>query len=70
MSTGISISIGWPFLLVGIAVAVLFYLRYRGTRGVSEPACGKCGYCVRGLPTLTCPECGSESYMDLDKVYS
>jgi hypothetical protein len=22
--------------------------------------CGKCGYCVRGVPGLVCPECGSD----------
>ena len=25
-----------------------------------EPACGKCGYAVRGLDTFICPECGSD----------
>jgi rubrerythrin len=23
-----------------------------------ESVCGKCGYIVKGLATLTCPECG------------
>jgi hypothetical protein len=27
---------------------------------LSEPICGKCGYCVRGITSLTCPECGSD----------
>jgi hypothetical protein len=26
----------------------------------SEPSCGKCGYCVVGLQSFTCPECGSD----------
>jgi hypothetical protein len=30
----------------------------------ADPACGKCGYCVRGLQASVCPECGS----DLRKV--
>ncbi|HLL89677.1 MAG TPA: zinc ribbon domain-containing protein [Tepidisphaeraceae bacterium] len=25
-----------------------------------SPTCGRCGYAVRGLPELTCPECGSD----------
>lgn len=25
-----------------------------------DPRCGKCGYCVRGVPSFTCPECGSD----------
>jgi hypothetical protein len=26
----------------------------------AEPACGQCGYCVRGIEGLICPECGSD----------
>jgi hypothetical protein len=26
----------------------------------ADPVCGKCGYCVRGIEGLTCPECGSD----------
>jgi hypothetical protein len=26
----------------------------------AEPVCGRCGYCVRGISQLTCPECGSD----------
>jgi len=26
----------------------------------AEPTCGKCGYCVRGISGLICPECGSD----------
>ena len=26
----------------------------------SDAVCGRCGYSTRGLPTLTCPECGNE----------
>jgi hypothetical protein len=26
----------------------------------AAPICGKCGYCVRGISELTCPECGSD----------
>ena len=27
---------------------------------MTELGCGKCGYNVRGLPSSTCPECGSD----------
>jgi hypothetical protein len=26
----------------------------------ADPVCGQCGYCVRGITSLTCPECGSD----------
>ena len=35
-----------------------------GVTSMPELRCGKCGYNVRGLPSSTCPECGS----DLDVV--
>src|SRR5205823_12220816 len=28
--------------------------------GITEPVCGQCGYCVRGLAGMICPECGSD----------
>ncbi|MGQ9649576.1 MAG: hypothetical protein ACUVXJ_05670 [Phycisphaerae bacterium] len=48
-------------LVVGVptVLLVILIMRRRG-RHVGEPACGKCGYAVRGLPTFTCPECGSD----------
>ena len=30
------------------------------TQNRSEPVCGHCGYCVRGISQLICPECGSD----------
>jgi hypothetical protein len=48
-------------LIVGVPTVLLVILiTRRGGRHVGEPACGKCGYAVRGLPTFTCPECGSD----------
>jgi len=50
-------------LLVGLLLAVVilgvYVLRRRRPAG-AEPVCGRCGYNVRGLPTFTCPECGSD----------
>jgi hypothetical protein len=51
------------FLLILIAAAVAIALRslfFRRRIILTEPSCGKCGYCVRGIPGLTCPECGSD----------
>ena len=47
-------------IAVGVVVGVaLVLLRHR--RPVrQEPSCGKCGYVVTGLPSFTCPECGSD----------
>ena len=27
---------------------------------MTEPSCRACGYAVKGLPSFTCPECGSD----------
>jgi len=49
-------------LAVGLVVGIIVFTRISKNRRsrVSEPACGKCGYSVRGLPTFTCPECGAD----------
>jgi hypothetical protein len=63
MSTGFSVD---PFVLLVLVVGLVigigaFMLISRKNRSrASEPACGKCGYAVRGLPTFTCPECGAD----------
>jgi hypothetical protein len=48
-------------VIFGLVVSFLVFLamRNRGT-APSEPSCGKCGYLVKGLTGLTCPECGSD----------
>lgn len=49
-------------ILTGLAVAIVFVVlvrrRYRATP--ADPQCGKCGYIVRGVPSLRCPECGAD----------
>ncbi|HTW93379.1 MAG TPA: hypothetical protein VMD30_01210 [Tepidisphaeraceae bacterium] len=53
----------FPFLagLIGAVTAGLLVRRKRGEQQANpEPACGHCGYCVRGIASLTCPECGSD----------
>jgi hypothetical protein len=51
-------SLGVVIILAGI-VAVIVLERRR--RRVSDlPTCGHCRYVVRGIASLTCPECGSD----------
>jgi hypothetical protein len=46
---------------VGAAVIVLLIAIRKTTSAASgETTCGKCGYAVTGLSTLTCPECGAD----------
>jgi hypothetical protein len=46
--------------IVAAVIAALLVSRRRRSRAVTQPICGKCGYPVQGLPTFTCPECGSD----------
>ncbi len=56
-------AVSW-LLCLGVAVVLVAVLALlvvrRGKAGVTRPSCGKCGYAVAGLPTFTCPECGSD----------
>lgn len=60
--------IGLLFLIIPLAYLLaslvgLFYLWYRvykGKSGGDLPICAKCGYAVRGLMGLDCPECGAD----------
>src|SRR5262245_59814715 len=57
-------------LAVGAALAYAAYFAFvvvgafkrkpGGAPDNQEPACGRCGYLVRGIPSFTCPECGSD----------
>jgi len=47
-------------LLVCPIAVVAAIMLFRRRKGPTHPICGKCGYAVRGLPTFTCPECGSD----------
>jgi hypothetical protein len=51
-----------PFiaLTVFVIVAFLFVRVLRRRKAVTQPACGNCGYFVRGITTFTCPECGQD----------
>lgn len=44
--------------LLMLAIAMITLAFRKG--GSGEPSCGNCGYGVQGLPTFTCPECGSD----------
>ena len=48
-------------VLVGGFGCLLIALRRSWSRKrAKESVCGNCGYPAKGLPTLTCPECGSD----------
>ena len=51
-----------PFLVLTVFVIVVFlFARVLWRRkAVTQPACGNCGYFVRGIATFTCPECGQD----------
>ncbi len=52
-----------PFAYLLASVVGLSYLWYRvlkGKRGGDLPTCARCGYGVRGLAGLNCPECGAD----------
>lgn len=51
----------WAALLLLVIIIAASLLRaHRVSPTDHEPSCGRCGYIVRGIPTLTCPECGSD----------
>lgn len=56
--------VGGLLLLVLIGAGLIaFVLARRAARRVDSshgPSCARCGYAVRGLPSFTCPECGSD----------
>ena len=45
--------------VVGLIVGIILWAT-SGSGGSSEMSCGGCGYVVRGLSQLTCPECGAD----------
>jgi hypothetical protein len=45
--------------LPAIPPAVVLWRALRHRPAQPEPQCGKCGYTVRGISSMTCPECGS-----------
>jgi hypothetical protein len=55
-----------PWLAIPVVLILVIVWRWRAGRRrgavVTAPdaVCGKCGYGVAGLPTFTCPECGSD----------
>ena len=48
----------------GLALGIILWTTGGKGSGAGEMACGGCGYAVRGLKALNCPECGA----DLRKV--
>lgn len=44
----------------GLMIWLLWKFGRRGRENDGEPRCGNCGYLVRGLAELNCPECGAD----------
>jgi len=62
MAAGIGIiiiAIG-VLVLVGFGVGLTLWITGGGGNKSGEMACGGCGYLVRGLEQLNCPECGAD----------
>lgn len=58
----------FPILIVALILIVLIigitlWITGGRSRGSGEMACGGCGYAVRGLQALQCPECGADLRM-------
>ncbi|MEM9414258.1 MAG: hypothetical protein AAGA29_02115 [Planctomycetota bacterium] len=47
-------------VVFGLVTGLVLWLTAGKTRGGGEMACGGCGYSVRGLEQLNCPECGAD----------
>lgn len=48
----------WLIVIAAECVRVLWFTLATPSKP-ARPSCGKCGYTVEGLPTGSCPECGS-----------
>ncbi|MBI1335737.1 MAG: hypothetical protein GC164_02110 [Phycisphaera sp.] len=46
--------------IVGLIVGIVLWARSGAGNAGEGMACGKCGYNVRGLSQLNCPECGAD----------
>lgn len=61
-----SMGIWSAFKLIALSAAILvaFACLFRWLRTIgrhaAEPCCCSCGYCVRGLSAMVCPECGAD----------
>jgi hypothetical protein len=56
MTIGLLLLLPFVLLALGFWISLSRQNRLR----VTEPSCGKCYYCVRGLEGDICPECGSD----------
>lgn len=50
-------------LLGGLIFGIVLWITGGRSGSGSEMACGGCGYAVRGLEALNCPECGADLRM-------
>lgn len=47
-------------MLIGLVVGIVLWTTAGSGNTNSEMSCGSCGYAVRGLTQLNCPECGAD----------
>lgn len=52
--------IALALLVSGVSSLMASFLLFKRRPWRSYPACGACGYPVRGLTTTICPECGAD----------
>jgi hypothetical protein len=50
-------------VLVGLIAGITLWITGGRSSGSGEMSCGSCGYAVRGLDGLNCPECGADLRM-------
>lgn len=50
-------------LLAGLIFGIVLWITGGRSGAGNEMACGGCGYAVRGLEALNCPECGADLRM-------
>lgn len=60
MFTGVFILLLLGLLLGGLITGIVLWSTSSRAGSSSEMSCGACGYAVRGLTQLNCPECGAD----------
>ena len=55
--------LGLPIMLLvalGLTALLVILLRRRKPKAQDAATCGQCGYVVRGIASMNCPECGAD----------
>jgi len=56
---GIPLAFALTFLITSLVLCGSTYIRRRISPPIPPGHCTRCGYCLFGLPTNICPECGT-----------